>query len=233
MTPPKHSLLEGDVAPHLRRLSIPLAFGMMSMTLFSLADTYFISQLGTRPLAALAFTLPVVLFFMGVTFGLSVGTAAVLARVYGEGDFDRVRQMSTDALVMAAIVSAAAALVGLATIEVFFPLMGAGEDVMPLIRRYMTVWYMGLPFFGVMVVGNSCMRARKTNPHARASPEAAKTAEKASRSRAVPASAASFATSPNSLAPSAAANTAPSAATMMAAPSARKKFAPPVAVPIW
>ncbi len=159
MTPPKYSLLEGDVAPHLRRLSLPLAFGMLSMTLFSLADTFFVAKLGTGPLAALAFTLPVVMFFMGITFGLSVGTAAVLARVYGEGRIEKVRQLSTDALVMTLIIVVAAAVLGIATIELIFPLMGAGPEVMPLVRRYMLIWYMGLPFFGLMVVGNSCMRA--------------------------------------------------------------------------
>lgn len=159
MTPPKFSLLEGDIAPHLRRLSIPLAFGMLSMTLFSVADTYFISQLGTRELAALGFTMPVAMFFLGITFGLSVGTASVISRVFGEGDFAKVRQMSTDALVMSGIISGLAAIVGIATIEMIFPLMGASEDLMPLIRRYMFMWYFGLPFFGLMIVGNSCMRA--------------------------------------------------------------------------
>lgn len=159
MTPPKFSLLEGDVAPHLRRLSIPLAGGMLSMTLFSIVDTFFISQLGTRYLAALGFTLPMVMFFMGVTFGLSVGTSSVISRVYGEGDLDKVRQMSTDALVLTFIITVVAALAGLAVIDPVFRAMGAGEDILPLIHRYMAVWYCGLPFFGVMMVGNSCMRA--------------------------------------------------------------------------
>lgn len=159
MTRPKFSLLEGDVGPHLRRLSIPLAFGMLSMTLFALADTYFVSRLGTAALAALGFTLPVTMFFLGITFGLSVGTASVISRAYGEGNFAKVRQLSTDALVMTFIISTAAALLGLLLIDVIFPMMGAGDAVMPMIRRYMHVWYLGLPFFGLMIVGNSCMRA--------------------------------------------------------------------------
>ena len=159
MTPPKFSLLEGDIAPHLRRLSIPLAFGMLSITLFNVADTYFISRLGTLELAALGFTMPVAMFFLGITYGMSVGTASVISRVYGEGNFAKVRQMSTDALIMSAVVSLGAALAGIATIELIFPVLGAGDALMPMIREYMWVWYLGLPFFGVMIVGNSCMRA--------------------------------------------------------------------------
>lgn len=159
MTPPKHSLLKGDIGPHLRRLSIPLAFGMTSMTVFSVVDTYFVSRLGTQALAAIGFTLPVVMFFLGISFGLSVATSSVLSRVFGEGDFARVRQMSTDALVLAALIMSVAAVAGWLTIEPMFRMLGAKDELMPLIRGYMNIWYIGLPMFGLMIVGNSCMRA--------------------------------------------------------------------------
>lgn len=159
MSTPKFSLLEGDVGPHLRRLSIPMVFGMLSMTVFSMADTYFVSRLGTGALAALGFTMPVVLFFLGITFGLSVGTASVISRAYGEGNFAKVRQLSTDALVLAFLITVTFAVIGVLAIPYLFPAMGAGPEVMPLVSRYMHVWYLGLPGFGLMVVGNSCMRA--------------------------------------------------------------------------
>lgn len=159
MTPPKFSLLEGDVGTHLRRLSLPMAMGMMSITLFQLADTYFVSRLGTQALAALGFTLPVTMFFIGIAIGFSVGTASVISRVYGEGNFAKVRQLSTDALVLTFIIGAGAALTGIALIDMIFPAMGASPEIMPLIRRYMHVWCFGLPFFCLMIVGNACMRA--------------------------------------------------------------------------
>lgn len=159
MTPNPRSLLQGDVAPHLRRLSIPLAWGMLSMTLFSVVDTYFISQLGTKYLAALGFTIPLVMFYMGITFGLSVGTTSVLSRVYGEGDMEKFKRLATDTLSLCGIVVVAAAVIGILTIDSVFRMMGATDDLMPLIHRYMAVWYCGMPFFGMMLIGNSCSRA--------------------------------------------------------------------------
>lgn len=155
----KNTLLEGDIAAHLRRLSAPLAIGMLSMTVYSVIDVYFIARLGTHALAALGFTLPVTAFFSGIAYGLSVGTASLLSRTFGEGDFAKVRQLSTDTLVMAGMVFVLAAMLGLVTIDLIFPLMGAGESVMPLIRGYMTLWYLGLPFLGMLIVSNACMRA--------------------------------------------------------------------------
>lgn len=159
MSPPRKSLLEGEVTPHLLRLAFPLALGMLALNTFSLADTWFISQLGTKYLAALGFCIPVVMLYMGVIFGLNVGTSAALARVYGEGDMEKFRRMSTDALTLGAVVITAAALAGFALIVPMFRLMGAGETLMPLIWPYMAIWYCGLPFLGMMMIGNACIRA--------------------------------------------------------------------------
>lgn len=154
-----NSLLEGDVAPHVRRLALPLVWGMLSMTMFSVIDTYFISRLGTRFLAALGFTIPLVMFYMGIIFGLSVGSTSALARVFGEGDFARFRQLATDSLSLTAVISVLSAVIGFLTIDPVFRLMGASDDLMPLIHRYMAIWYCGMPFFGMMLIGNSCARA--------------------------------------------------------------------------
>ena len=153
------TLLEGDVPKHILRLALPLAWGMFAMTSFSIVDTWFISQLGTKYLAALGFSIPVVMLYMGVIFGLNVGTSTALSRVYGEGDMVRFRRMATDALVLTALVVTIAAVVGFLLITPIFRLMGAGEQTLPLIWRYMAIWYCSLPFLGVMMVGNACIRA--------------------------------------------------------------------------
>lgn len=159
MTTIRPNLLEGDVAPHIKRLSIPLAWGMMAMMLFSIFDTFFIARLGTTYLAGLAFTIPVVMIYMGVIFGLSVGTTSCLSRVYGEGDFEKLRQMSTDALSLTVLITVSAAIIGFLAIDPIFRLMGASDDILPIIHRYMSVWYVGMPFLGVLMICNSCIRA--------------------------------------------------------------------------
>jgi putative MATE family efflux protein len=155
----KASLLEGEVAPHLRRLSVPLALGLFSLTFSNIADIWFIGRLGTEYLAAFGFVLPIVMLFMGVIFGLSIGTVSALSRVYGSGDIEKLRQMSTDAVSLTLIMVTAAAVAGFFLIDPVFRWMGAGEVVMPLIHGFMSIWYCGLPFLGMMMIGNACIRA--------------------------------------------------------------------------
>ncbi len=153
------SLLEGDVGAHMRRLSIPLAWGLMAMTSFTVADTYFISQLGTKPLAALGFCIPVVMFFMGIIFGLNVGSSSIISRVYGSGDMEKVRMLSTDAISLAVVTIVFASVVGHYASDPIFTLMGAKAELLPLIKKYMAIWYIALPFISLTMMGNAVSRA--------------------------------------------------------------------------
>lgn len=153
------NLLAGDIPRQIRGLAIPLSWGLVSLTLFSVIDTWFIGRLGTEYLAAFGFTIPVVMLFMGVIFGLAIGTTSVLSRVYGSGNVEKLRQMSTDALFLALILSVVCAVIGFFCIDNIFRLMGAPDDLLPMIDEFMMIWYCGLPFLGMQIIGNSCIRA--------------------------------------------------------------------------
>lgn len=150
---------EGPIARTLIRLTIPMTFGMVGIVAFNLVDTYFVGRLGTSELAALSFTLPVVLVVQSVALGLGVGASAVISRAIGEGNTGQVRRLTTDSLVLSVLVVIAFAATGLLTIGPVFRLLGAGEEVLPLIARYMRIWYLGVVFVVVPMVGNNAIRA--------------------------------------------------------------------------
>jgi Na+-driven multidrug efflux pump len=54
------NLLEDPIAKSLFRLAWPMLIGMLAMTMFNLADTWYVAQIGVRELAAMTFTFPVV-----------------------------------------------------------------------------------------------------------------------------------------------------------------------------
>jgi Na+-driven multidrug efflux pump len=62
------ALTEGAIAPLLVRLTIPMIFGILSMALYNMVDTFFVGQLGKLQLAALAFTFPVVIMPSSILF---------------------------------------------------------------------------------------------------------------------------------------------------------------------
>jgi putative MATE family efflux protein len=136
-----------------------MLIGIFGMVLFNLADTFFVSRLGTESLAALSFTFPVVLIIASLALGLGTGASAVISLAIGEGDRHRVQRLTTDSLLLALLVVILFVALGLLTIDPLFRLLGAAPDVLPLIKQYMTIWYFGMIFVVVPMVGNNVIRA--------------------------------------------------------------------------
>lgn len=136
-----------------------MVVGILSVIGFNVVDTWFIAQLGTDQLAAIGFTFPVVFTLGSLSLGLGAGAASLISRAIGRGDRYQVRCLTTDSLLLTLLLVAILIALGLTTIDPLFRLLGAEERLLPLIRDYMLIWYPGMLFLAVPMVGNNIIRA--------------------------------------------------------------------------
>lgn len=136
-----------------------MLIGLVAMSSYSIADTYFVGQLGTLPLAALGFTFPVSFALVAVGLGIGVGASSVLARLLGTGDRETVQRIATHSMLLAALLGLVVMVAGLASLDPIFTLLGADDRTLPLIREYMEVYYFGGFLLILPLVGNFAMRA--------------------------------------------------------------------------
>lgn len=155
----KGDLTQGPIRQHLIRLSIPMIWGILAIISFQLVDTYYISLLGTEYLAAISFTFPVTMTVFSLIIGLGIGMSSVLSRKIGAGDHDEIIRIATHGLILAAMVALCVSVLGLLIMKPLFQIMGADEQMMPIITDYMTIWFAGIVFITIPVVGNSGIRA--------------------------------------------------------------------------
>lgn len=152
-------MTEGDIASILKKLTLPMIFGVLGMVAFNLSDTYFVGKLGTAQIAALTFTFPVVLVLNSINMGIGIGTSSVISKSVGEGNKKRVISLSTSSLLLGFLVAFIAIMIGELTIEPLFRALGAEEDSMVYIIKYMRIWYAGVPFVAIPMIGNNAIRA--------------------------------------------------------------------------
>ncbi len=152
-------LTEGSVGRHIIAMTVPVLFGIATMMAQGLIDTWFIGQVGDRELAAYGFGFPILMIVTSVAIGLGAGTSSVVARAIGANDYRRARRLATDSLFLSFAITAVLAFAGILTIGPLFRILGAPEDMLPLIRGFMTILYSGIPFIVVGMVGMSSMRA--------------------------------------------------------------------------
>lgn len=136
-----------------------MALGIGAVILFGVVDTVYVGQLGPEPLAAMSFTFPIVFTVMSLSMGMGIGVMSVISRAIGEGDEQKVTRLATHGLMLAFLIVIAVAALGLLTLEPLFTALGAGPELMPMIKAYMVPWYLGVGLLVVPMVGNSCIRA--------------------------------------------------------------------------
>lgn len=159
MDAPKARLTEGPVGRHLIDMTVPVLFGISTMMAQGLIDTWFLGQVGDRELAAFGFGFPVLMIVTSVAIGLAAGTSSVVARAIGAGDLRRARRLATDSLFLGFLITLVICAIGILTINPMFRLLGAPEDMLPMIRSFMTILYSGVPFVVVGMIGMASMRA--------------------------------------------------------------------------
>lgn len=157
---PAPNLLQGEIRPTLIRMTLPMMMGIVSLMLFNLADIYFVSQLGTEPMAALAFTFPVTFSVVSLAIGFGIGTSAILARLIGAGRRDEAAELATDNLMMTFILVVLVSLLAQLFMKPVFNLMGAAPAQTGYIFDYMSIWWLGAPFLVSNMVANSSLRSR-------------------------------------------------------------------------
>ncbi|MBG9996874.1 MATE family efflux transporter [Pseudoalteromonas sp. NZS127_1] len=152
-------LLNDPILPTLKTMTIPMIFGMITLMMFNIVDTFFISLLGTEPLAAVSFTFPVTFTVISLAIGLGIGTSAVIAKALGSNKIDEARFDASISLMVGVVLVIVLSSVGYLLIDPIFTLLGAGAQVLPLIHEYMNIWFIGSVFLITPMIGNSVLRA--------------------------------------------------------------------------
>lgn len=152
-------LLVDPVGQTLKQMTIPMIYGMILLMTFNLVDTFFVGLLGTQPLAAISFTFPITFTVISLTIGLGIGTSAVIARSLGKGDSKFAKCSGTSALILGAFVVGILSFGGYLFTDEIFTLLGASEELLPIIRDYTDYWFLGSVFLIGPMLGNSILRA--------------------------------------------------------------------------
>lgn len=122
-------ILAGPIVPTLLRLAAPTIVVMVVQAAVNVAETYFVSRLGTAELAGISMVFPVLMLVqMMSAAGTGGGVAAAIARALGAGRREDAEALVVHALVIAVVFGMATTVVLLAGGPALYrALGGAGE----------------------------------------------------------------------------------------------------------
>ncbi len=151
-------MTQGNVAAQLVRLTVPVAWGILALLGYRLAEAWFVGRVGPDALAAISFAFPVTMVVLSVSIGLGAGTSSVIARAIGAAE-EGIPRLVADALILTALVGVACAAAGMIGAHLLARLLGAGADLAPAIAGYLRMWFPSAILLLVATVGLSAARA--------------------------------------------------------------------------
>jgi Na+-driven multidrug efflux pump len=134
-------------------LAAPIMIAMLTQTGINVVDTIFVGKLDASysipGQAALGFSLPIFWTIGGFLAAIGVGTQAMTARRFGEGQFQRAGTVLANGVLLAIFSSLVLTVVGWFAIPTFFRFLTSNEAVLSL----------GIPYAQVRVLGVLAMVA--------------------------------------------------------------------------
>lgn len=131
--------------------------GTFAMNAYHLADTWFVSRLGTPALAAMGFTFPVIMLLTCVAGGIGTGVMALVSHAIGRQDHIAAVRVTSHGILLTLAVSAIITLAGYLSITPIFTKLGADAGTLPLIGQFMRTWYIGALFMTLPMMGNGIL----------------------------------------------------------------------------
>lgn len=153
-------LADQSLARALFSMTWPMLFGVVALMSFQLVDSVFISMLGTEPLAALGFTLPLQQLLIGVQIGIGIASTALISRAIGAGKSERAKQLGGLVVVAGCCVSLVlCTIIWLLRIPLLNAL-GAGAELLPYTESYWLPWLASAWLGAFLYFANSISRAQ-------------------------------------------------------------------------
>ncbi len=147
-------LVHESVTRTIIKMAVPMLAGTFAINMYNLTNTWFVSRLGTAALAAISFAIPVIMFLMFVTRGLSSGAMTLVAHAIGRRDQQQATVLTTHALALAMVYAAMISTVGLLSTTAVFAQLGASGETLATVVRYMRVWYTGAAVMILQIVAS-------------------------------------------------------------------------------
>lgn len=155
----KQAMLNGPVKKTIIKMAIPTIVSFLISSIYSLADTYFVSGIGTNATAAVSVnaSLDQIIFMMGSM--LAVGGNSYIARLLGAKDDKKAGQVLSTSFFTAIFLGSAMMIFGVLFMHPLVRLLGATPTCEQYSIEYATYVLLVAPIMASSFVLNQCLRA--------------------------------------------------------------------------
>lgn len=156
----KHDFMLNTPMPKLvTRMALPAIAGMVVTSAYNLADTFFVSHLGTYATGAVGVNSAIDNIIMMAGSLMATGAASVNARLIGARREGKATEVLSSCYFIALIMGILVLIFGNIFEDQILFALGANEAILPYSRQYCQYILLAAPFMATSFVLNQCLRA--------------------------------------------------------------------------
>lgn len=155
----EQKLLTSPINKLIPEMAIPTIIAFLINSIYSLADTYFVSALGTNATAAVSVNTALDQIIMMAGSMLAVGANSYVARLLGARQKEKADKVLSTAFFLALGAGTLFTVLGIAFMGPMVDLLGATETCRQYSIDYATYVLLAAPFMASTFVMNQCLRA--------------------------------------------------------------------------
>ncbi len=140
-------------------LAIPTMLGMLVTSAYNVADTYFVSKLGTSASGAVGIVFSLMSVIQAVGFMVGMGAGSAVSRLLGEKENGKVQKIASCALLTSVVFGCFLSILGLSFLDSLMLVLGATETILPYAAEYARYILYVAPVMSASFVLNNLLRA--------------------------------------------------------------------------
>lgn len=152
-------MTETPIKKLVLKLAIPTFISMLVTSIYNMADTFFVSQLGKSASGAVGVVFSLMAVIQAIGFTLGQGAGNVIARLLGVKDYDESNNYASTSFFTGAVSGLIITVVGILNIESLMSMLGATVTVVPYAKTYAFYILLGAPIMVCSFVMNNILRS--------------------------------------------------------------------------
>ena len=152
-------MTQTPVSSLIPRLAVPTIVSMLVSSIYNMADTYFVSQIGTSASAAVGVVFSIMAIIQAVGFTIGMGGGILASRSLGAKDKDRADTLVTLSFFFSLLFGVILAILGIVFNKGLMRMLGATETILPFAEAYSRYIFIACPFMIGSYVMNNILRS--------------------------------------------------------------------------
>lgn len=142
------------------KLAVPTIISMLVTSIYNMADTFFVSQIGTSASGAVGVMFSAMSMIQAIGFTLGMGSGNHISRALGNRDEEQASLLAATAFYTAAIIGILIAVFGTIFSREMVYFLGATETIAPYAQDYARYILFAAPFMLTSFVMNNILRSQ-------------------------------------------------------------------------